>query len=699
MASSGASDAPRYLNRELSWLRFNSRVLEEAARAEYPILERVKFLAIFESNLDEFYMVRVSGLIEQHASGLTELTPDGLTPSEQLEAISDAVQPLRERAAEIWTQEIQPELTRQGIKIREIESLSENQRSELESYFLKEVFPLCTPLVLYPNPSVPFISNRSLNLGIVLEDDDVDLRIGRVKVPTVLPRLVRLNPRRHEYVWLEDVIIDNLGHLFPGVEVQGAYRFRVIRDADIEIRELEAADLISSIEQTIKLRRFGDPVLLEVSADMPERVRSQLMRLHELDPGDVIVVDGLLGLDALWEISRIEKSDLRFPAHQPAVYEPFCHTGPLLEHLDEEDLLVHHPFDSFRIVETFASAAAHDPSVVGIKQTLYRVGSKSPIVESLLDAAENGKQVAAMVELKARFDESNNLVWARALERAGVHVTYGFYEMKVHCKLCLLVRRTKDGMHMYAHVGTGNYNPVTAKIYTDLGLFTSDPEVTQDVLELFNFLTGFSRKTAYRKLLVAPINLREGILERIEREIERFRETGRGHILFKLNALVDPEVIDALYEASQAGVPVDLIVRGICCLRPGVPGLSENIRVISVVGRFLEHSRIYYFNNGGQPEALIGSADLMRRNLDRRIEVLVPVRQANHVQHLRDDICEPYLRDTTNAWELQPDGSYVRRQPNGEEKPMSAQNLLIKRPSLRSLIARDAERGGFSLRV
>ena len=679
------AELSRYINREWSWLQFNQRVLEEAIDEKNPLLERLKFLAIFESNLDEFYMVRVSGLIEQFESSVLDQSPDGLTPNEQLTVISETAKPLRQRASEVFEKELRPALAKAGVTIRSYKSLTSSQREAMAEVFHKEIFPLCTPLILHPAPSIPFISNRSLNLAVELEDGNGEIKLARVKVPTIVPRAVRLPGRKHEFVFLEEIIAEHLKDLFPGVKVLGSHIFRVIRDADVEIRQLEAADLIATIEETLKLRRLGDPVLLEVSSKLPKRIRKLLMTLLDLEDDDVFIVDGLIGMDVLWEIAKIDRPGLRFPPHHPYSHEDLTSSDQVFEAVAARDLLLHHPYDSFRTVEQFIDSAATDPDVIGIKQTLYRVGSESPIVESLLDAAENGKQVAAMVELKARFDESNNLVWARTLERAGVHVTYGFAEMKTHCKLCLIVRREQGKIKSYAHIGTGNYNPVTARLYTDLGLFTKSSDITQDISELFNYLTGFSRQTSYRKLLVAPINLREGIIERIERETAAHRKYSDGRIIFKLNSLVDPEVIDALYSASQAGVRIDLIVRGACCLRPGVPGLSENIRVISIIGRFLEHSRIYYFQNHGSPEVFIGSADLMRRNLDRRIEVLVPVENQLHVAHLRDHILEHCLKDNVKAWVLTSSGEYVRPKRRAQDAAFISQEFFMAHPSAKVL--------------
>lgn len=670
----------RYVNREFSWLQFNQRVLAEAARESNPLLERGKFLAIFESNLDEFYMVRVSGLIEQEAAKMPTITPDGLSPTGQLRMISDVVRPMRAQAASIWDDELKPALAKADIQIVDLDDLTQAEAEWLGGKFRREVFPLLTPLMLEPAITFPFISNGSLNIAVRLADPNGD-RWARVKVPTVVPRLVDLPQSEGRFVLLEDLIQFFLTELFAGVKVKESHVFRVVRDADIEIRELESADLIDAIEKTLRLRRYGDPVLLEVEKSMPAACRKILMRGLELDPNDVVTVDGRIGMEFLWEMARLERPDLKFPRHVPFLRQDLATAKGVFEAVTKQDLLLHHPYDSFTPVQALVAAAATDPDVIGIKQTLYRVGAESPVVESLLEGAEMGKQVAAMVELKARFDESNNLVWSRALERAGVHVTYGRLDLKVHCKLCLLVRNEKDGIRTYVHIGTGNYNPSTAKLYTDLGLVTCDEDICKDVTELFNYLTGFSRQTEYRKLLVAPFGLREGILDRIDREITSHRKNGTGEIIFKLNSLVDPEVIDKLYEASSSGVKVDLAIRGICCLRPGVPGLSENIRVVSVVGQFLEHSRIYYFANGGQPEALLGSADMMRRNLDRRVEVLVPVANPEIIAYLHDEVLLRAMADTSNGWAGQPDGTYEPPAQSGR----SSQTELMARPATKLL--------------
>ena len=673
----------RFINREVSWLNFNERVLHEAADHDNPLLERLKFLSIFESNLDEFFMVRVSGLIEQVEAGVQTLSPDGLSAAEQLEVIAARSGPMRQRAARILVDEIIPQLDKAAIHIRGIKSLRPEKLEELDEFFSTDVFPLCTPLVLYPAVSVPFISNRSLNIVVELGGPGEEPRLARVKVPTVIARALRLTPKRNDFVFLEDLIIRNIHNFFPGLTIRGAYLFRVLRDADVEIRELEAADLISTIEETIRLRRFGDPVLLQVQSTMPKSTRELLLRLLVLDQEDLMEIDGPLGMEVLWEFAKIDKPGLKYPPHQPFLAEQLTTHKSIFEHVSQKDVLLHHPYDSFRPVEEFVGSVAEDPKAFGIKISLYRVGTESRIVESLLDAAEEDKQVAAMVELKARFDESNNLVWARALERAGVHVTYGFSEMKTHAKLCLIVRREGNGLRSYAHIGTGNYNPATSRLYTDLGLFTCDEEITQDIAELFNYLTGFSNQSQYRKLLVAPVNLREGILEKIQREIRNKKAGKPARIFWKVNALVDPEVIESLYQASNAGVKIDLIVRGVCCLRPGVKGMSETISVMSVIGRFLEHSRIYWFENDKEPEVYIGSADVMRRNLDRRVEVLAPVLDLNLKLHIRSHILENSLNDTEKSWRLNSAGNYVKERKKGSVE-LNSQDWFMQHPSSKS---------------
>ena len=674
MSNTEPTNHSKYVNREFSWLQFNARVLSEALNEKNPLLERVKFLAIFESNLDEFYMVRVSGLIEQLEAGLEERTPEGLSPSEQLTLIAESIAPLRERASEAWQQHLHPQLQKSGIHIKRVAELKKEERKQLRKHFQNEVFALLTPLMLHPAITFPFISNRSLNLIVGLQNGG-ERNLARIKITTLAPLLIPVPNHIPHYVLLEDLIIDNLDLLFPGVNIFSAQSFRVLRDADIEIRELEAADLIDAVEKSLRLRRFGDPVLLEIEDSAPPEAIEVLRRGLELHEPEVQILPGPLNFEFLWEVAGINRPDLKFPSHAPAVDADLSDSKQLFKTIARHDVLLHHPYGSFEQVQVFVGSISSDPDVVGIKQTLYRVGTESPVVESLLEGVEQGKQVAAMVELKARFDESNNLIWSKALERAGAHVTYGRMDLKVHCKMCLILRREKGKIHTYAHLGTGNYNPNTARLYTDLGFLTDDPAICKDVSELFNYLTGFSKQTKFRKLLVAPHNLRDHIVKRIKREIRAAQAGNPARIAFKLNSLVDPEVIDALYAASAAGVQVDLVVRGICCLRPRVKGLSENIRVVSVVGRFLEHCRIYAFENGGKPEAYIGSADMMRRNLDRRVEVLVPIEHAHYVRYLVDEVIGAALKDNQQAWQGLPDGTYAR--VSSDEEPFDSQTYLM----------------------
>lgn len=673
---------PKYINRELSWLQFNARVLAESEREDLPLLERAKFLAIFESNLDEFFMVRVSGLFEQLETGFSDTSFDGMTVQEQIAMIREVSLRLRARANLVWKDQLEPALAKEGIRFVPIETLTEKELNDLDLRFDRDIFPLCTPLLLEPAVTFPFISNLSLNVAVELVEGE-DRKLARIKIPPNVARAVPIKGRESEFVLLEELIIRNLPHLFPGVEIGQTALFRVIRDADIEIREFEAADLIRAVEQSLRMRRFGDPVLLEHEAKMDEEWKGVLVDGLELDlESDTMSVDGLIGLQVLWELYKLDRPELKFPFHRPFNLEEFSDADKLLATIQRQDVLLHHPFDSFEPVENFVKSAVTDDNVVGIKQTLYRVGAKSPIVETLLKAAEAGKQVAVMVELKARFDESNNLIWSRALERAGVHVTYGSVDMKTHCKLCLLVRNEADKVRLYVHVGTGNYNPETARLYTDIGIFTSDTEICQDVSELFNYLTGYSKQVEYRQLLVAPLDLREKIIEKIARETSNAKAGKPARLIFKLNSVVDPEVIDALYRAADSGVKVDLICRGICCLRPGYIENSSNIQVVSIVGRFLEHSRIYYFQNDGKPEVYIGSADLMPRNLDRRIEVLAPVRDSSQIEYLLEHVLETCLRDNENAWGLGADDAYRRRKAGVSQGKVSVQEYLMEHPAL-----------------
>ena len=684
--SPALNDPGLYLNRELSWLAFNERVLGEAQDRSQPLLERVKFVAITHSNLDEYYMVRVSGLQQQVTMGMTDVSPDGRTSLEQLTRLRGRVGPMLREAAALFQDELMPELRRAGIEICDHADLSRTQQKALRAYFERGIFPVLTPLAVGPGHPFPHISNLSLNLAAVVRDPEHGERFARMKVPGVLPRFVPCGPSGKEgeegrqcFVWLEQVIAANLGALFPGLQVLESYPFRVTRDADLEIQEDEASDLLETVEQGLRRRQFGDVARLEITTAMPPRLRETLIENLLLDPQDVYALPGPLGLSDLMDIWKLDRPDLKDPPLIPAVPPPLADPNDgILEVIGQGDLLLHHPYDSFVPILDFIKTAASDPGVLAVKQTLYRVGANSPIVQSLAAARDDDTQVAVLVELKARFDEINNIEWAKALEEAGVHVVYGLVGLKTHCKVALVVRRERDGeLRRYVHLGTGNYNPITARIYTDLSLFTARSDIAADVSELFNHLTGYSRQRRYRKLLVAPVNMRERLIAMIAREAEWARRGKPSRLILKTNTLSDIPIIRALYAASQAGVQIDLIVRGVCCLRPGVPGVSENIRVVSIIGRFLEHSRIYYFHNGGRSEIYLGSADLMRRNLDRRVEILFPLEDPILKRHVRDDILEVYLKDTYNAHALQTDGSYVRVQPAEGEAPFSAQDWLL----------------------
>ena len=688
-------DAPSlYLSSEISWLQFNWRVLEEALGARHPLLERVKFLAIFAKNLDEFFMIRVSGLLRQVTGGVLEVPPDGLRPSEQLSAIRHTVMTHLARHAECWHHDVLPQLHAAGIDIFHYRELRPKQRAFVAQHFAREIFPVLTPLALDPTHPFPHISNLSLNLAVVVNDPLRGACFARVKVEDVFPRLVRIPDEDHveqgaeadltetgdhTFVWLEDVVATHLDMLFPGLQVVAAYPFRVTRDADLEIKDDAASDLLTTIEAQVGMRHFGSVVRLEVDRTMPEAIRAVLMQHLHLAPSQVYTVDGPLGLANLLELTRLDRPDLKDPPFLPALPGPLAHkTADLFELIRRHDLLLYHPYDSFLPVVDFVRAAAHDPHVLAIKQTLYRVGANSPVVEALMEAREHRKQVTAVIELQARFDEEHNITWSRALEQVGVHVIYGVVGLKTHAKMCLVIRREPDGVHCYVHLSTGNYNTVTSRIYTDLSYFTCDPAMGADTVDLFNALTGYARQDTYRKLLVAPGSMRSQLLARIAREIERQRQHGDGYLAFKMNALVDKGCIQALYRASQAGVQVELQVRGICCLRPGVPGVSEHITVTSIVGRFLEHTRIYYFRNGGQDEVLLGSADLMPRNLDHRVEMLFPVEDPCLRQTIIHDILGLHLRDNTQARRLLSDGTYECLRPASGAPALNTQAWLLQ---------------------
>jgi polyphosphate kinase len=699
-------DPQYYFNRELSWLEFNSRVLHEAFDPRTPLLERLKFLAIFSSNLDEYFMVRVAALKEQVEAQVRKLSADGRTPQEQLDLINERLRPLVVKQHGHFEQALRPQLTAQGVYILDYIDLSQEQRTYLQQYFETQVFPVLTPLAIDPGHPFPYISNLSLNLAVVIKDSVTDEELfARVKVPKVLPRFIPLPIETQELpteiaksratIWagvpLEQVIAHNLELLFPGMNIQEYHPFRITRNADLEVEEDEADDLMSAIEQELRKRRFGGSVVrIEINSSMPEHIRSMLMEEMDLNPNDVYEVEGLLCLRDLFNFLDLPLPELKDPPWRPV-------TPPRLRRVNEidledaaahpeenffaamrkQDIFVHHPYDSFsRSVQRFIEEAAADPNVVAIKMTLYRTSGDSPIVRALINAAENGKQVAVLVELKARFDEENNILWARKLESVGVHVVYGLVGLKTHTKIVLVVRREEGRIHRYVHIGTGNYNPKTARLYTDLGIFSCREELGADLTDLFNYLTGYSRQKVYRKLLVAPVNLRDRMLELIHREADHQRNGGQGRLVAKMNALVDPKIIAALYEASQAGVQIDLIVRGICCLRPGLKEVSENIRVISIVGRFLEHSRIFYFHNDGEPEVFIGSADWMPRNLDRRVEAVVAIADPTIVQDLQE-VLGIMLSDNRQAWELQSDGKYIQRRPESNQPEQSSQKIFM----------------------
>ncbi|MBD1882385.1 MULTISPECIES: polyphosphate kinase 1 [unclassified Coleofasciculus] len=697
-----------YFNRELSWLEFNNRVLHEAIDPRTPLLERLKFMGIFSANFDEYFMVRVAALKQQVEAKVSQLTPDGRTPSDQLEEISLAARPLVAQQHQHFEKALRPLMTAQGIHLLDYVDLNQEQRAYLQNYFEEQIFPVLTPLAVDPSHPFPYMSNLSLNLAVVVKDPDTGEELfARVKVPKVLPRFLPLRLesglgsrssgleeerfRNERLIWmgvpLEQVIAHNLESLFPGMNIQEYHPFRITRNADLEVEEDEADDLMLAIEQELRKRRVGgSAVRMEIQASMPESMKGMLMRELGLLERDVYEVDGLLGLADLMYFMQLPLPELKDPVWTPGI-------PPRLRRLSEgdldegedifsvirtADLMVHHPYQSFGgTVQRFITQAAIDPNVLAIKMTLYRTSGDSPILNALITAAEHGKQVAVLVELKARFDEENNINWARKLEQAGVHVVYGLVGLKTHTKVVLVVRREENQIRRYVHIGTGNYNPKTARIYTDVGLLSCREDLGADLTDLFNYLTGYSRQRSYRKLLVSPVNCRDRFLSLIRREIEHCHHGKSGRIVAKMNSLTDPQLIASLYEASIAGVKIDLIIRGICCLRPGVEGVSENIRTISVVGRYLEHSRIFYFQNAGSEEVYIGSADWMRRNLDRRVEAIAPIEDPEISKDLQE-ILGIMLADNRHAWDLQPDGRYIQRHPGDKEREQSAQKILME---------------------
>ncbi len=676
-------DAELYVNRELALLSFFWRVLEEAQDETNPLLERLKFLAIVGSILAEFFMTRVSGLKQQIAAGFVERAMDGLLPAEQLEVVRADAMRLMNISRDCLS-DLMPHLHRAGVFLLNYSELNGEQREYAREYYERVVFPVLTPLAYDPGRPFPHISNMSLNLAVIIRGGRARERFARVKVPNTLPRLVPVPPppdappKSQAFVWMDQLIVAHLESLFPGMEIIEAHPFRVTRDAEYVIQELEADDLLETIERGVRQRRFGEVVRLTFTPDMPDKIRAILVENLELEPEDLYVLESPLGLSDLFGLySMVDRPDLKYPpfvSHYPRL---LAETDDTFVAVRQRDILLHHPYDSFAPVIEFLQEAARDPHVLAIKITLYRVGRNAPVVQALLDAVRHGKQVAVLVELKARFDEESNIEWAKQLEAEGVHVVYGLLGLKTHSKIALVVREEGDELRRYLHLSTGNYNAVTAQLYTDIGLLTCDEEMGADASDLFNYLTGYSAKSEYRKFLVAPINMRERLRGLVEREIEHAQRGERAHIIMKMNSLVDKEMIRLFYTASRAGVTLDLIVRGMCCLRPGVPGVSENIRVTSIVGRFLEHSRIYYFRNAGDEEIYLGSADVRSRNLDRRVEILFPIEDPQLVKHIRDDILKVYLSDNVKARVMQPDGSYARPPLAAGQERISAQEWLL----------------------
>lgn len=697
-------DTQYYFNREFSWLEFNRRVLSEGLDPRTPLLERLKFLGIFSSNLDEYFMVRVAVLKKQIEAEVNKLTPDGRTPQEQLDGINQRLLPMVSLQHQFFEQTLRPELAKSGIHILNYIDLNKEQKTYLKNYFEEHIFPVLTPLAIDASHPFPYLSNLSLNLAVMLKNPETqeDL-LARIKVPKILPRFLLLPEKlqrqgKDETVnWmgipLEQIIAHNLGALFPGMDIQEYHLFRITRDADLSVQEDEGDDLLLVIEKELRKRRIGGTVVrMEINPTMPSTLKKMLMEKLDLSEKDVYTVVGLLDLKDLISFMGLPLPKLKDPNWPSTIPQRLRHHGDKIATSDDnknngmnffavirqKDLLVHHPYHSFRnTVQHFITQAAHDPHVLAIKMTLYRTSGDSPIINALIAGAANGKQVAALVELKARFDEENNIQWARKLEQSGVHVVYGLAGLKTHTKIVMVVRQEEGHIRRYVHIGTGNYNPKTAKFYTDLGLFSSCPELGADLTDLFNFLTGYSRQQSYRKLLIAPVNMRARFIKLINREIENCQNGETGRIVAKMNSLVDPEIIAKLYQASQAGVKIDLIVRGICCLRPGLKGVSENIKVISIVGRYLEHSRIFYFYNNAQEELYIGSADWMPRNLNRRVEAITPIEDPDLTKELQE-IMGILLSDNRQAWDLQSDGQYIQRRPVDNAPELGSHKILME---------------------
>ncbi|WP_292389209.1 polyphosphate kinase 1 [Methanosarcina sp. UBA5] len=683
------SDPCLYTDREYSWLQFNDRVLEEAFDDRNPLLERVKFLSIFGSNLDEFFMVRVSGVQKRIVEAMKDDRTDELA-QEQLRIIREELLRQLPLNDSCWNEMLEPALREKGIKVLNYFELSGKEREKLRDYFERNIFPLLTPLGFDSGHPFPHISNLSLNLAVLIDDPDYGERFARVKIPPMFTRLIvvpegdqeRITSSLEElkkgrFVWLEQLIAANLDLLFPGQRILGAYPFRITRDADLGFDEDGDKDLLTAVKQRVGRNYFGSVVRLEADYTMPSRVSDILLKNLDLTTSLMFRSAAPLGLSSLIKLAQINRPELKYELFEPKKHSQLANREKIFSVLRKRDILLYHPYDSFESVIDFVEEATDDPDVLAIKMTLYRVDDNSRIIQALMKAADRKKQLAVLVELKARFDEENNIGWAKELERKGVHVAYGFPGLKTHAKMCLVVRAEKEGIRYYVHMSTGNYNAVTGKLYTDQGYLTSDPFIGKDVSDLFNALTGYSRKDHYIKLLVAPQTLRHQILERIRREIDLHEKCGNGHLIFKMNSLVDYQCIRELYRASQAGVKVDLLVRGICCLRPGIFGLSENIRVTSIVGRFLEHSRIYYFRNGGKEEIFMGSADLMPRNLDNRVEILFPI-SSEYIPVVRDVILGIHLKDNVKARLLLPNGKTERIYPQPEEEELDSQLWMLE---------------------
>lgn len=671
---------PLFFNRELSWLDFNQRVLELSQDRDLPLLERVKYLAIFASNLDEFFMKRVGGLQRQRIAKLAERSLDGMTAAEQLDAIHARVRAMLDRQLDLWQNDLRPALAEVGVQIRGYDALTEPERQFVDDYFSRQIFPILTPLAVDPGHPFPFISNLSKSMGVMLEHPGrPEPLFVRIKTPEHLPRYVPL-PTRNHFIPVEQIIAGNLPTLFPGMKVLENQLFRVTRNADIEFDEEDADDLLAQVEQELRRRRMAGVVRLELPIDMSPAMRQFIIEGMEVDPADVYTINGPIDMDDLMALASIDLPDLKFRPWKPLVPARLRDDDTdMFAVIRAGDLLVHHPYEDFAAsVERFIEVAAADPKVLAIKMTLYRTSSDSSFVPALIRAAEAGKQVAVLVEIKARFDEQRNVELAQKLEKAGVHVVYGLVGLKTHTKIAMVVREEPDGLRTYTHIGTGNYNTKTAQLYTDLGLFTCNPDITADVVELFHYLTGRSLKRDYRRLLVAPVNMRSRFLDKIAREAEHARAGRPARIIAKMNQLQDSQIIRALYDASRAGVKIDLVVRGFCCLRPGVPGLSENIRVISILGRFLEHSRIFHFHNNNQPEYFIGSADWMVRNLDYRVEAITPIDEPALCQHLKEAL-DLAIAGQGHSWQLQPDGSWRLLRPDGGQCSLGLQEQLMTR--------------------